>query len=118
MHSNATLIYTSSIPYTISHIRNLFYNQSWFHHNFHHAFHYAVWVTLPSHFFRDALQVALSVVLSIMFSVTFFVMQISGTCVTVVCYVVLGWCVTVCGWRYVVGEGVRVTVGGMTIRAW
>jgi len=57
----------------------------------------------PSHFFRDASVVTLS---------------ISVTCVTVVCYVVLGWCVTVCGWRYVVGDGVRVTRGGMTIRAW
>jgi len=37
--------------------------------------------------------------------------------VTVVCYVVLGWCVTVCGLRYVVGDGVRATVGGITIRA-
>jgi len=45
IHSNATLIYTSSLPYTISHIRNLFYNQWWFHHNFHHALHHAVWVT-------------------------------------------------------------------------
>jgi len=39
------------------------------------------------------------------------------TCVTMVCYVVLGWCVTVCGSRYVAGDGVRVTVGGITIRA-
>ena len=28
IHSNATLIYASSLPHTISHIRNLFYNES------------------------------------------------------------------------------------------